>query len=103
VSKAKKFEDGDPKRVFGIQTADKEIEVLAHNQTDYTIWIDGLRIWLGQPIQEKDNQDELKSLTDMFVQVRLLDLAGVSLPEEPPQVRKHMRATTSNFGLTTFF
>ena len=86
VLKAKKFEEGDVKRVFGIALKDRELELLAHSQTDYLNWIDGLRLLVGGSMAEKDNLDELASLTSMFINVRLVDLAGITLPEDPPQV-----------------
>eukprot|EP01122_Echinamoeba_exundans_P006819 TRINITY_DN1984_c0_g1_i2.p1 TRINITY_DN1984_c0_g1~~TRINITY_DN1984_c0_g1_i2.p1 ORF type:complete len:600 (-),score=160.87 TRINITY_DN1984_c0_g1_i2:307-2106(-) len=79
----KKFE-GDVKRVFGFALRDREVELLAHSQSDYLNWIDGLRLLIGGSMAEKDNLDELASLTNMFINVRLVDLAGIQLPEEAP-------------------
>lgn len=85
VVKDKKFE-GDVKRVLGLALKDREVELLAQSQSDYLNWIDGLRLFCGGSMAEKDNLDELASLTNMFINVRLVDLAGLQLPEEPPAV-----------------
>jgi len=103
VSKAKKFEEGDPKRVFGIQLVDREIEVLALSSESFFNWTDGLRVWLGGQPQEKENRDELKSLTDMFIAVRFLHLTGITLPDEPPPVRTHLYATIVRFFTHSVF
>lgn len=86
LQKAKKLDDSLLKRAFKIQTKTSEFELLALNQNDYVVWSDGLRLWANYQALEKDTNDEVNYLADLMIQVKLLEIAGVDIPETEPEI-----------------
>lgn len=82
LQKAKKLDDTQIKHAFKIQTKNAEFELVADSTSDYLIWTDALRLWMGVAIQERENIEESTHLTDMLLQIRMLDFSSAVIPKE---------------------
>lgn len=82
LQKAKKLDDNQIKRAFKIQTRNAEYELVANTSSDYLVWTDALRIWMGVPMQERENIEESTHLTEMLLQIKTIDFASVSIPKD---------------------
>ena len=83
LQKTKKLDDNQIKRSFRIQTKTMEFELVANSSSDYLIWTDALRIWMGVPMQERENIDESTHLTEILLQIRTIDFHSVVIPKDP--------------------
>jgi hypothetical protein len=104
LQKAKKLDDNQIKRSFKIQTKTAEFELVANSSTDYLIWTDALRIWMGVPMQERENIDESTHLTEILLQIKTLDFTSVVIPKDvisipPPPTNFDFYIGEENNGL----
>ena len=83
LQKTKKLDDNQIKRSFKIQTKTLEFELVANSTTDYLIWTDALRMWMGTPMQERENLEESSHLTEMLLQIKTIDFNSVTIPKDP--------------------
>jgi hypothetical protein len=83
LQKTKKLDDNQIKRSFKIQTKSMEFELVANSSSDYLVWTDALRIWMGVPMQERENIEESTHLTDILLQIRTIDFTSVTIPLDP--------------------
>lgn len=83
LQKAKKLDDNQIKRSFKIQTKTAEFELVANSTSDYLIWTDALRMWMGTPMQERENLEESTHLTEMLLQIKTIDFNSVTIPKDP--------------------
>lgn len=82
LQKAKKLDDNQIKRSFKIQTKTAEFELVANSSSDYLIWTDALRLWMGTPMQERENIEESTHLTEMLLQIKTIDFASATIPKD---------------------
>jgi hypothetical protein len=83
LQKAKKLDDNQIKRAFKIQTKTAEFELVANSTSDFLIWTDALRIWMGVPMQERENIEESSHLTEILLQIKTIDFHSAVIPKDP--------------------
>eukprot|EP00028_Trichosphaerium_sp_Am-I-7-wt_P004146 CAMPEP_0168526164 /NCGR_PEP_ID=MMETSP0405-20121227/11793_1 /TAXON_ID=498012 /ORGANISM="Trichosphaerium sp, Strain Am-I-7 wt" /LENGTH=92 /DNA_ID=CAMNT_0008548931 /DNA_START=537 /DNA_END=818 /DNA_ORIENTATION=- len=71
--------------------------LIAQTMDDYAIVADALRAWLGKPLGEEAHYKEVTLLVDIETKVRLLDLAGITVPDCAPD----MPPPPSNYDFVT--
>lgn len=86
LQKAKKLDDNQIKHAFKIQTKSAEFELVADSTSDFLVWTDALRLWMGVAIQERANIEESNHFTDMLLQIRMLDFSSAAIPKDPVPV-----------------
>jgi len=64
----------------------KDLYYVAQNRFDFVNWTDGIRVWMGMDVENSETLDDLKVLVDTEIEVKLLDLEGVSIPSSAPAV-----------------
>jgi engulfment/cell motility protein 1 len=64
----------------------EHLDFVVTTETVYNIWVDGLLVLLGKPMQSKAAQDDMETLLKMDLKLRLLDLEGVTIPNQPPSL-----------------
>jgi len=76
-------------RAFSLQLQGGEntsLDLIAPDQQTYNYWEDGIKCLKQMEMSSKDFDNEKKTLLDMEVKLRLLDLEGVDLPATAPMV-----------------
>jgi hypothetical protein len=85
--KAKKLDADAMSRLMCITLKDgTNLELIAATRAELADWADGLRLLLSQQLEEKESYAELQKLIDIELQVRLIDLTGITLPESQPPI-----------------
>lgn len=67
-----------------MKEAGKTIDVHASSKDDFVQWTDGFRLILSDRIENNASFDEIKTLTNIELKVRLLDLEGIQIPQTAP-------------------
>ena len=67
---------------------DEHLDFIAPNETVYNIWVDGLSVLSGKPMQSKSSEEDLETLLNMDLKLRLLDIENVSIPSQQPSIPK---------------
>lgn len=62
------------------------MELLASSRQELVSWADGLRVLIGHQIEERESFQELQKMVEIEVQVKLLDLVGITIPETQPPI-----------------
>lgn len=62
------------------------LDLVASDQQTFDYWIDGINALLGNKMNSKEAANDLEVLLAMDIKLRLLDVEGMDLPEEPPSV-----------------
>ena len=65
---------------------DEHLDFYAPTETVFHIWIDGLSVLLGKKMPSKAAEEDLDTLLNMDLKLRLLDLENVTIPNQPPPV-----------------
>ena len=60
------------------------LDFCASTETVYNIWIDGLAVLLDKRMPSKAAEEDMETLLNMDLKLRLLDLEGISIPSQPP-------------------
>ena len=66
--------------------ADDHVDFVAPTETVYNIWIDGFNSLLGKRMGSKAAEEDLETLVNMDLKLRLLDLENISIPSQKPPV-----------------
>ena len=67
---------------------DEHLDFIAPNETVYNIWVDGLAVLLGKRMPSKASEEDLETLLNMDLKLRLLDIENIAIPSQPPAVPK---------------
>ena len=80
---------GQSPNIFSIfYEGDEHLDFIAPNETVYNIWVDGLSALSGKPMTSKSSQEDLETLLNMDLKLRLLDIENVSIPSQQPAIPK---------------
>ena len=67
---------------------EEHLDFIAPNETVFNIWIDGLSVLLGKPMQSKASTEDVDTLLNMDLKLRLLDIENINIPCQPPAIPK---------------
>ena len=62
------------------------LDFTAPDQEIFDYWVDGINVLLGNKMISKGAANDLEVILSMNIKLRLLDVEGMDLPEEPPVV-----------------
>lgn len=62
------------------------LDFVAPTETVYNVWIDGLSVLLGKRMLSKAAEEDLETLINMDLKLRLLDLENISIPPQKPPI-----------------
>ena len=62
------------------------LDFYAPTETVFHIWIDGLSVLLGKKMPSKAAEEDLETLLNMDLKLRLLDLENITIPSQPPVI-----------------
>nr|SVE85367.1 EOG090X02BW [Daphnia pulicaria] len=62
------------------------LDFVAPDQQTFDYWVDGINALLGNKMTSKEAMADLEFLLSMNTKLRLLDVEGLDLPEEPPAI-----------------
>lgn len=80
---------GQTQNIFSIfYEGEEHLDFIAPNETVYNIWVDGLAVLSGKPMQSKSSEEDLETLLNMDLKLRLLDIENVSIPNQQPAIPK---------------
>ena len=74
---------------FGIAFSggeDKRLELLATDERKFCVWIDGIRILLGQPPDSDLATSDMETLLNMDMKIHLLAIENIPIPDYPPVI-----------------
>ena len=67
---------------------DEHLDFIAPNETVFNIWVDGLSALCGKPMTSNASIEDLETLMNMDLKIKLLDIENVTIPSGPPAVPK---------------
>ena len=80
---------GQSQNIFSVfYEGTEHLDFTAPNETVYNIWVDGLSVLSGKPMQSKASEEDLETLLNMDLKLRLLDIENVSIPSQQPAIPK---------------
>lgn len=86
---ASKREKDTTQNIFSVfYEGDEHLDFIAPNVTVFNIWVDGLSVLLGKRMPSKASEEDLETLLNMDLKLRLLDIENVSIPSQPPATPK---------------
>ncbi|CAG2203774.1 CED12 [Mytilus edulis] len=59
---------------------------VAKDETELDMWVDGLNVLLGNEMDSSQKNKDLELLLNMETKIHLLDIEGITIPSEPPQI-----------------
>lgn len=62
------------------------IDFIAPNQKTFDYWCDGINALLRREMTSAKAGEDLEMFLQMEVKIRLLDLEGIEIPDDPPPV-----------------
>jgi len=72
--------------IYETDSDEKHLDFVATNQQMFAIWTDGLATLLNKEMLSPESNEELETLLNMEMKLRLLDLENISIPETPPPI-----------------
>ncbi len=80
---------GQSQNIFSIfYEADEHLDFIAPNETVFNIWLDGLMVLSGKRMMSKSSEEDIETLLNMDLKLRLLDIENVSIPSQMPFIPK---------------
>lgn len=80
---------GQTQNIFSVfYEGDEHLDFIAPNLTVYNIWVDGLSILTGKRMPSKASEEDLDTLLNMDLKLRLLDIENMTIPSIPPALPK---------------
>lgn len=67
---------------------DEHLDFIAPNETVFNIWVDGLYVLLGKQMPSKASDEDVETLLNMDLKLRLLDIENAAIPSQLPSVPK---------------
>ena len=78
---------GQTQNIFSIfYEGDEHLDFIAPNKTIFSIWVDGLSVLAGKPMPSKSSEEDIDTLLNMDLKLRLLDIENVSIPSTQPAI-----------------
>ena len=74
---------------FGIALSSENterLELLATDERKFCVWIDGIRILLGQPPNSDVATSDMETLLNMDMKIHLLAIENIPIPDYPPVI-----------------
>lgn len=68
------------------QTSQNPLCFVASKSEIYDFWVDGLNALLGLEMSSNETQKDLTMLLDLDVKLRLLDIEGIDVPDQAPEI-----------------
>lgn len=65
---------------------DAAIHFVVPEEKTFSYWMDGLNCLLNREMSSSEAEKDMDTLLSMYLSIQLLDLEGVSLPQDAPQV-----------------
>ncbi|CAC5374281.1 ELMO1 [Mytilus coruscus] len=59
---------------------------VAKDETEFDMWTDGLNVLLGNEMDSSQKNKDLELLLNMETKIHLLDIEGITIPSETPQI-----------------
>ncbi|KXJ24225.1 Engulfment and cell motility protein 1 [Exaiptasia diaphana] len=72
--------------VYERDTSDDHLNFTVTNQQIFDTWVDGLSVLLNKEMPSATSKEDLETLQDMEIKLRLLDLENIPIPESPPPI-----------------
>ena len=66
----------------------EHLDFIAPNETIFSILVDGLSVLSGKPMPSKSSEEDIDTLLNMDLKLRLLDIEKVSIPSTQPAIPK---------------
>ena len=80
---------GQAPNIFSIfYEGDDHLDFTAPNETVFNIWVDGLSVLSGKMMQSKASVEDIETLLNMDLKLRLLDIENVTIPNQQPSIPK---------------
>ena len=80
---------GGNQNLFSVYYEDNEhLDFIAPNETVCNIWVDGLSVLLNRKMTSKAAEEDIETLLNMDLKLRLLDIENVAIPNTIPTVPK---------------
>ena len=78
----------NPKWAFSLigDGGDSLLDFYAPDEKTFDHWWDGISALLRMEMQSAEFEKDKKMLLDMEIRIRLLDVEGIEIPEEPPEI-----------------
>lgn len=74
-------------QIFSIfYEGDEHLDFVAPNLTVFNIWVDGLSVLSGKKMPSKASEEDIETLLNMDLKLRLLDIENISIPSRPPAI-----------------
>lgn len=67
---------------------DEHLDFTAPNETVYNIWTDGLSVLGNKEMRSKASGEDVETLLNMDLKLRLLDIENITIPSQPPAIPK---------------
>lgn len=67
---------------------DEHLDFIAPTVTVFNVWVDGLSALLGKKMPSKASDEDVETLLNMDLKLRLLDIENVSIPSQAPPIPK---------------
>ncbi|KAL0267620.1 UNVERIFIED_CONTAM: hypothetical protein PYX00_009836 [Menopon gallinae] len=62
------------------------LDFVAPDEQVYDYWTDGINALLGNKMTSKETENDLDTLLSMEIKLRLLDVEGIDIPQDPPPI-----------------
>ncbi|KAL9976284.1 hypothetical protein ACROYT_G013567 [Oculina patagonica] len=72
--------------MYESETEEKHLDFIAATPATFAIWTDGLATLLNKEMPSSESHEELETLLNMEMKLRLLDLENITIPATPPPV-----------------
>ena len=80
---------GGIQSLFSIFYEENEhLDFIAPNETVFNIWVDGLSVLLNRKMTSKAAEEDIETLLNMDLKLRLLDIENVTIPNQIPTIPK---------------
>ncbi|KAL5515093.1 hypothetical protein EMCRGX_G000215 [Ephydatia muelleri] len=80
---------GGNQSLFSIFYEENEhLDFIAPNETVFNIWVDGLSVLLNRKMTSKAAEEDIETLLNMDLKLRLLDIENVTIPNQIPTIPK---------------
>ncbi|QQP56150.1 Uncharacterized protein FKW44_000715 [Caligus rogercresseyi] len=64
----------------------KSLDLVAPSQLSFDYWTDAINALLGRPLSSKEAKEDTEKILSMEIKLRLLDIEGLDIPEEEPEI-----------------
>ncbi len=80
---------GTNSNIFSVfYEGDEHLDFIAPTVTVFNVWVDGLSALLGKRMTSKASEEDVETLLNMDLKLRLLDIENISIPSQTPALPK---------------